>query len=349
MNHTSAAHERPPIRLLHAEPPAHGQAIEVAPGLFWTRVPLPFRLNHVNVWLLDEGDGWTVIDTGVDTEQCRAVWQEILARPLAGKPVRQLVATHGHTDHVGLAGWIVDRFDCPFVITLGEWQAARIRQLDSGDRPRPWLERYLAQHGCDAPTIEAFKADRFRIMAQLGPQPDAYRRINAGDEISMGGRRWRVIVAGGHADEHASFWCEADRILIAGDQILQRISPVVGVHPGEPDGNPLGLYLTSLGQFRGLSDEALVLPSHGLPFFGLHRRIAELAQHHAERLDRIIELIASPRTGTEVSASLFARAVADGQGRLALAETLSHLHYLAAEGRAERIVDDRIRFLARQR
>ena len=165
----------------------------------------------------------------------------------------------------------------------------------------------------------------------------------------MGGRRWRVIVAGGHADEHASFWCEADRILIAGDQILQRISPVVGVHPGEPEGNPLGLYLASLDQFRALADGAFVLPSHGLPFYGLHRRIFELASHHEERLDKIIGLIASPRTGTEVSATLFARAVADGQGRLALAETLSHLHYLAAEGRAERIVHDTIQFRARRR
>ncbi|MCB1548026.1 MAG: MBL fold metallo-hydrolase [Hyphomicrobiaceae bacterium] len=324
-----------PLTLPHAEPPAQGTIIEVAPGIRWARLPLPFRLNHVNVWLLEEPDGWTLIDCGLDDATTREVWQRLVETVLEGRPIRRIIATHGHTDHVGLAGHLVERFDVPFLMTLGEWQAARLRYAGTRLPVGEHIRRYLAEHGCDPATIEAYAEDRRRMGRHLGLQPDRFQRLRNGDEIVFGGRRWQVIVAGGHADEHASFYSAEDGILIAGDQILQRITPSIGVYPEQPDSDPLSDYLASLPRFGRLPPSILVLPSHGLPFYGLHRRVADLADHHDERLGALETLIDVPRTATECSQVLFERAVREGQGRLALGETLAHLHHLRTQGRAE--------------
>ncbi len=340
------AQHRADIRYTHEHAPEGAATIELAPGILWARLPLPFRLNHVNVWLVDDGDGWTLIDTGASTAVARDIWEALFAGPLKGRRINRLIATHGHTDHVGLAGWLVDRCGgVPFVSTMIEWLSATVRITESRAPMRPEVQRFLAGHGCDSATIDAFRADREKTHALLGDMPATMQRLRPGQTIRFGRRDWRVIIAGGHAVEHASFYCEAEKLLIAGDQILSKISPMVGVFPGEPKADPLSDYLASLEAFRTLPAEAYVLPSHGLPFHGLHKRIDQLAAHHAVRLETLAGLMERPAIAMELTNGLFAKAVKEGQGRNALAETLAHAHRLVSEGRARRIEHkDRVLF-----
>ena len=336
------------LRYLYETPPGGADTIEIAPGILWARLPLPFRLNHVNVWLLREADGWTLIDTGAGTPQVREVWETLLGGVLSSGRINRIVATHGHTDHVGLAGWLVERTDAPFAATLVEWLSPQVRLAESQAPMRAETVRFMQGHGCDTQTIDAFREDRRRTHALLGEMPGALERLRDGDVVALGGRQWRVMACGGHALEHASFWCETDRILIAGDQVLSKISPMIGVYWGEPLADPLADYLTSLERFRALPADTLVLPSHGLPFKGLHTRVTQLAQHHEMRLDHLARLMDAPATTMALTHGLFPKAVAEGQGRHALSETIAHANYLVGRGRAVRETDRDGRVLFRR-
>lgn len=324
------------MRLLFPQPPAAGGIREVAPGLLWLRMPMPLRLNHVNIWLLEESDGWTAIDTGIAGDTTREIWEKVAGELFVGKPLRRLIATHGHTDHCGVSAWMVERFDVPFVTTLTEWQAARVRMIDEARPISERTEQFGRVHGCDDDMIQSFRAHRAVMAPMLEEQPLSIEQIREGDTLNIGGRTWLVMTCGGHADEHVSLYNVDDGVLIAGDQILQKITPMIGVFPDRPLGNPLDDYLRSLPRFLGLPGDVLVLPSHGMPFHGLHVRVGQLQAHHEERLDTLLSHLDGPRSASSCTRFLFQRAVAEGQSRLALAETLAHLNYVVAEGRAER-------------
>ncbi|MGE0767559.1 MAG: MBL fold metallo-hydrolase [Hyphomicrobiaceae bacterium] len=325
------------IRYVHEQHPLGAETIEIAPGILWARIPLPFRLNHVNVWLLREENGWTLIDTGTSDPAARAVWDELLAGVLSGAPIVRMIATHGHTDHVGLAGWLFDRAGgVPYHITLAEWLSAQLRVEQSDSPLEQRAVRFLEQHGCDPDTIASFGDERIRTRTFMEKLPVEFERLRDGAVIRFGGRAWTVMICGGHAPAHASFWCADENILIAGDQVLSKISPMIGVMPHEPEANPLAEYLASLDRFRYLPADTLVLPSHGLPFHGLHVRVEELAYHHELRLTALLDLMPEPTTAMQLARGLFPKPVAEGQGRHAFAETLAHAHYLLATGAAER-------------
>lgn len=325
------------IKYVYEQHPLGAETIEIAPGILWARIPLPFRLNHVNVWLLREDNGWTLIDTGTADAKARAVWDELLAGVLSGAPIVRMIATHGHTDHVGLAGWLFDRFGgVPYHITLTEWLSAQLRVEEAKSPLESKAVQFLERHGCDEATIASFGDERIRTRTFMEKLPAEFVRLRDGATVRFGGRQWEVMVCGGHAAAHASFWCAADNILIAGDQVLSKISPMIGVMPHEPDANPLADYLASLDRFRHLPADALVLPSHGLPFHGLRVRVEELAYHHELRLSALLELMETPSTNMALARGLFPKPVAEGQGRHAFAETLAHSHYLLSTGAAER-------------
>lgn len=327
------------IVLPYENPPAPGEVIEVARGLLWARMPLPVRLDHVNIWLLEEADGWTAVDCGLDTAETRQAWDRLAAGPLRGRPVRRLVATHGHVDHIGLAGWITSRFQAPFHATREAWLWSRVTFAARDEPTGAEALEFLRSHGCDPKHVEAYARNRGPLLKLFSDPPKAHYRLRDGDVFDMGRRSWRILTADGHADEHASFVEVDGKILIAGDQILQRISPVVGVFSGEPRADPLTDYLDSLERFRGLPADTLVLPSHGLPFRGLDARLDQLAHHHDRRLALVLDALNQPQTATECSHVLFARAMAEGQWYLALAETLAHLHRLVTVGAARRQID----------
>ena len=330
------------IKYLLDAPPEPGAVLELLPGLTWVRVPLPFVLNHVNCWLLDDSDsgtGVTLIDTGADKPKTRELWERVLAETLAGRTVGRLVCTHGHPDHVGLAGWLVEKLGVRLHMTLAEWLMPQVWHAEGLKPMSPDTHAFFASHG--VPEAELTKMSTSRDNAQFSsyPLPTSFVRIRDGEMIEFGGRQWQVIVCGGHAEEHASFYCKDDGILIAGDQILSKITPVVGVFPSQPWSNPLDDYLHSLQRLKKLPADTIVLPSHGLPFRGLHARIDQLAAHHTHRLDALWALMVMPADGINLAHGLFPRAMAaEGQTVMALAETLAHAHYLVAVERAERIV-----------
>jgi glyoxylase-like metal-dependent hydrolase (beta-lactamase superfamily II) len=330
------------IKYLFDTPPEPGATRDLLPGLTWVRVPLPFVLNHVNCWLLDDatGDGsMTLIDTGADKPETRALWDELLTNLPPGKKLTRLIGTHGHPDHIGLAGWLVDKLGIPLHMTLAEWLAPQVWREEGMNAMRPATRAFFLSHGVTEDAVTAMDKAREQAPFRNYPLPANFVRLRDGETITFGCRTWQILVNGGHADEHASFYCKKDGILIAGDQILSRISPVVGVFPSQPLSDPLADYLKSLVRLRKLPADTIVLPSHGLPFHGLHTRIDQLSSHHKARLDALWELMAKPAHGIELAHGLFPKAMAaKGQTVMALAETLAHAHHLMTLKRAKRMV-----------
>ncbi|WP_161140021.1 MBL fold metallo-hydrolase [Propylenella binzhouense] len=327
-------------------PPEFGEVVAIAPGLLWTRLALPFALDHLNVFILDDGDGWTVVDCGAATAETEAAWRKLLDGPLAGRPVSRLVATHGHTDHVGFAGPLTALLDAPFLSSRSEWTSAVIRRLETVEGLRGPAGRFYESHGCPDALVEGFLAERARSASLIAEMPPAFVRIAEGDVLAFGGRRWRVMIFGGHAQEHCVFWSESDRIMIAGDQILPRITPQIGVNYSEPEADPLTEFLASLRVLGSFDEDVLVLPGHGLPYRGPGIRARQLEAHHASRLAAIATACDGEPTTFDVAIRLFPQAMRKAHARFAVAETLAHLNHLVGTGRLarSRAADGRIRF-----
>jgi glyoxylase-like metal-dependent hydrolase (beta-lactamase superfamily II) len=317
--------------------PEPGQAMPVAEGVFWIRMPLPFKLDHVNVWLLRDGEGWAIVDTGIDSSQTRALWGQILTEATGDGPVTRVIATHYHPDHVGLAGWLCASTDAPLWMSQTEWLYARMLTLDVGADLTRDMVAFYRRAGCAEPFMVHI-AERGPGYAPLvSPVPTGFHRLREGEMIEIGGRRWRILVGRGHAPEHVSLYAEDIGVLIAGDQVLPRISPNIGVYASEPEANPLADYLETLVQFNTLPADTLVLPSHHAPFRGLHQRVGELAAHHEARLDQLRSACAAgPRTAMALTQALFPRALDLHQTTFAVGETLAHLHLLMAQGEVRR-------------
>ena len=320
--------------------PEAGALVGLADGIGWTRLPVPGSLNHINIWVLDDGDGVALIDTGLDIPPSRAGWEALFAGALAGRTVTRVIVTHFHPDHIGLAGWLCERFGVRLWMTRGEWLFAHMLTADVRDRPPPEALAYWRAAGWSEEAIaeEAGKGWG-RFASVVSPVPVAMRRMAEGDVLRIGGRDWRVLIGSGHSPEHACLLDEAGKLLIAGDQVLPRVTSNVSLSLSEPEGDPLGDWLASIARLRELPNDLLVLPSHGEPFTGLHARLDALAEGHHGRLDALHAHLAEPRGAVDCFGILFARAIGDHVG-LATGEALAHLRYLEERGRAVREVRD---------
>ncbi len=323
------------------EPPAVGEAKEVASGVWWLRMPLPFALDHINVWALEDGAGLTVVDTGVGADATIGGWRAALKGPLDGRPVTRLIVTHMHPDHMGLAGWFTQEFGCRLWMTRLEYVTGRMLVADTG-RPAPEEGAlFLLEAGWSPEQIEDWRVRFGGFGKAVRPMPNAYRRIEDGERISVGGETWRVVVGDGHSPEHACLLRESDGVVISGDQVLPRISSNVSVWPTEPDADPLSDWLRSLDKLkRELPEDALVLPSHGEPFRGLHDRLGALTRGHERSLERLKRLLHEPRRAVDVFGALFGRPIGPSLLGLATGEALAHLNCLAGRGRAYKTLDD---------
>lgn len=321
-------------------PPAPGRAIEVAPGIRWLRMPLPFRLDHINVWLLEDGPGFAIVDTGVGLDETRGLWNRVFATELGGRPVRRVVVTHFHPDHMGNAAWLAERSRAGLWCTQGEWLAAqhawRLRDPVEFERR---LEHYR-QNGAGEETLARLRRRGNHYPGLVPTVTGEFRRLRDGVAIAIGDRRWEILTLGGHSPEHACLSCPELGVLISGDQVLPKITTNVSVWAEQRWENPLRLYLDSLERFRPLAPATLVLPSHGLPFRGLHERIEQLRDHHDARLAETLDALTEPRSAAEIVPTLFRRELDTHQLGFALGEALSHLHFLEAEGRAVRLTGD---------
>ncbi|WP_110972593.1 MBL fold metallo-hydrolase [Pseudomonas huaxiensis] len=314
--------------------PAGGEVRAVADGVFWLRMPLPFRLDHINLYLLQDGDGWVAVDTGMNTEQTREVWEQVFAGLCAGQPLRAVVCTHFHSDHAGVAGWLAERFRCPVYMTEAEYQSLYVKVPSEVEPGWDFLQHY-ARAGFSAEQA----GDMYRTIQNGHFRPlhfNSYRRLREGDRLRIGHREWRVVVGRGHSPEHACLYAEADGLLISGDQVLPRITSTVGVHATEPDADPLRDWLASIDHLRAVPDSVLVLPAHERPFFNLHARLDQLAAHHRAHLALLLATCDEPRSALELMAVLFPKLSGRFDELMALGETLAHANFLMAEGSLSR-------------
>jgi len=321
----------------HADAPAPGTVRAIAPGVHWLRMPLPFALDHINLWLLEDEGGWTIVDTGLSDEATRALWEQVIASTVGKRPVRRVLVTHFHPDHAGNAGWLCARFGAPLWITQGEYLTAHaVRAGAAGFVAEATLALFRA-HGLDEARLGqlGMRGNQYRRL--VGELPTSYRRIIDGESIVVGGRAWRVISGYGHAPEHASLHCEVPGLVISGDMLLPSISTHVGVWPTDPEGDPLGYFLRSIRRYRELPADVLVLPSHGLPFRGAHARVAQLEAHHEARLAELLQACGeAPRSAADVLALIFRRPLDTQQMFFAMGEAIAHLHYLERAGSLRR-------------
>lgn len=327
--------------------PAPGEVVELAPGKLWVRMPLPFALDHINLWLLrDEIDGqcgWTLIDTGAGLSETRVLWEQVFARHLDGLPILRVICTHCHPDHFGNADWIAQRFNTRVWMSLGDYFNGRLMYLGALGADTGLIVRHFVAHGLeDERCLAELSQRKANFTATVPTVPPTYRRVVHGETLMIGGEPWQAIAGFGHTAEHIALYGTRSRILVSGDMLLPRISTNIAVHASEPDGNPLQQFMDSLTQFLPLPAETLVLPSHGRPFRKLHVRVQQLFDHHAERLDEVRDLCrAAPTTATHVVPIMFKRKLDTHQMVFALGEALAHLHKLWLDGEVTRSCDAR--------
>lgn len=331
-----------PLSYPYERLPDAGTAFKVAPGVNWVRMPLPFALDHVNLWLLEDGvdasgvPACTVVDTGAALDPTRDNWRRLLAT----HRLKRQIVTHYHPDHLGLAAWLERETGAPLWMTLGEYTSGQLHRLGVGNYGLDSLIELCRRHGLDERQL-AGMAGRGNSYAKIVPEiPATFRRLFSGETVLIGADSWRVIVGYGHAPEHASLYCERLQVLISGDMMLPGISTNVSVQSEMPDANPLALFLESIAAFSALPAETLVLPSHGKPFRGLHQRIAELQAHHRDRCEVLLGACATPKTAAELIPVLFQRDIGDPhQLVFAMGEAIAHLNYLHQSGVLARELD----------
>ncbi len=331
--------------------PAPGRALDVAPGVRWVRMPLPFALDHINLWLLrdrlDGTEGWTIVDCGITDDATRQAWEEVFAHELEGLPVLRVIVTHMHPDHIGLAHWLTERWstprqECRMWISATDFSAARVASRSTTGFGGLRAAQFMAGHGLTDPqSAQKIKA-RANYYASMVPQvPESFHRLMHGDALAIGDRDWVCHAGYGHAPEHISLHCAASGVLISGDMVLPRISTNVSVIDIEPEANPLPLYLASIELLLTLPADTLVLPSHGRPFRGLHTRIAQLKAHHEERLaEAMAACERAPHSAAELLPVLFKRPLDLHQTTFAMGESIAHLNALWLAGRLRRRRDE---------
>ena len=316
-----------------SERPDPGKAMQVVPGVKWLRMPLPFALGHINLWLLEDGDGWAIVDTGVCTEQSQEVWDRTFADGMEGRPARRIIVTHLHPDHAGCAGWLAEKLGVELLMPREEYLLCRILVADTG-RPAPQAGiRFYRAAGYSQKALDSYQ-ERFGTFGKyVSPLPESYRRLQDGDVLTIGENEWQIIIGRGHSPEHACLYCAGRNLLISGDQLLPTISSNVSVHPTEPAANPLSDWMTSLRELRDrVPPDVLVLPAHGKPFRGAHTRLNQLIHEHDTGLTALHELCSEPKRAIDVFPALFKARITGSNLMFATGEAIAHLNYLLNTG-----------------
>jgi glyoxylase-like metal-dependent hydrolase (beta-lactamase superfamily II) len=321
---------------LDIDPPEPGRAVQIGERLWWARIPLPMELAHINVWLMDDGDGWTLVDTGMAEEVCREAWGT-LDGYLLGRPLRRIFITHDHPDHMGLSPWLAAKYGADLWMSPFAHDAVKTYLATPAAALHERTSRHLTSHGMEMPAAPRPATRNAREETWYNGLPPLAHGCADGDELSGAGRTWRLIETDGHCRGHLCLHDATNAVLISGDQVLPTISPNVSVIAGRPEGNPLRDFLTSLARLeQNCTEDTLVLPSHGKPFRGLHRRIEVVRSHHLQQLDALRVACVQPRAAYELLPVMFGRVLRGFHRLLAMGETLAHLHYLWHDGELQR-------------
>jgi glyoxylase-like metal-dependent hydrolase (beta-lactamase superfamily II) len=334
---------RPKLEYPYPEPPPHGQSLEVAPGVRWIRMPLPYALNHINLWAVDDGEGWALVDTGARTDAAVQIWRTLFAQAPDQRGMTRVLVTHMHPDHVGLAGWLTRKFGIRLWMTQLEYLYCRAMVADTGREAPDDALKFYHRAGWSDMALEDYRARFGNFGKHVHSLPDSYRRLVDGEWLEIGAHRWQVIVGRGHSPEHACLYCPSLKVLISGDQVLPRISSNVSVHPTEPDADPMSDWLDSLDRLQALvPDDVLVLPAHNECFRGLHTRLDALRRGQDIALNRLRRSLAEPRRAVDVFGALFGRAIGEADPPLlgmATGESMACLNHLLHRGEAVREAD----------
>ena len=318
--------------------PDIGELIEVAPRVHWLRMPLPFDLAWINLWLIEDEDGWTIVDTGMPLDETKAAWRDIMTTKLGDKPVKRIIVTHMHPDHIGNAGWLHRKTGAELWISRLEYVTCRMLCADTGrDAPEAAIS-FFTRAGWGEEDLQRYR-DRFgRFGMGVSQLPDNFHRLSHGDTFQMGGQAWQVITGNGHSPEHSCLYCPALNVLISGDQLLPRISSNVSVHPTEPDADPMTDWLESCARLKAaVPEDVLVLPAHNEPFTGAHARLQSLIDGHEKALIRLKRRLAeAPRRVIDIFPAIFGRRIGPDLIGLATGEGLAHLNCLMHRGEVVR-------------
>lgn len=326
------------VQYLFSEPAEPGAVRELAPGVKWLCMPLPFGLSHINLYLLKDGDGWLAIDAGMKGSLGRETWQRVVAEHLDGLPLTGLLVTHLHPDHIGLAGWLVAEYGCKFFMSFGEYYMARTFESQQGDQRDEWRDdHYALELGLPDDLVDELKHSSGGYGAYIEPVPYRFIRLAERDELQVGEYSWRVIIGRGHSPEHICLYSESLNMLIAGDQALPKVTANIGVIGTEPEANPLHDWFASMTKLRHLPQDVLVLPAHNAPYYGLHARLQEISDKQFERINACIQALKQPLTAYELMPVLYSKVLKGEQLMMAVAECLAHIRYLQAEGKIKRV------------
>ena len=318
----------------HPEPPAPSATIEVAPGILWARLALPFQLDHVNIYFIADDNGWALLDTGLGDKATQGAWQPLLDGLLRERPLTRIIATHFHPDHVGSAGFLLRRFDVPLYMSATEYLQSLNLHLDTGALEAAHYRRLYLDHGLDLDTTQRVVTGGHAYLRLVSGLPPVYHCLAAGDVLRIWVRSFDVLTGGGHSPEQIMLLCRADKLFFAADQVLAKISPNVSVNAIDPEGDPLGYYLRSLKTLqRDIAADVMVLPGHNRPFYGLHTRIEELTKHHEARCNLMLQACrAAPRSAAELVPFVFTRKLDPHQMCFAFTEVLAHVNYMLRQG-----------------
>lgn len=320
------------------EKPLPGATLAVAPGVFWLRMSLPFQLDHINLWLIEDGESWCIVDTGFADEDTRSAWETVLAH--LERPVSRLIVTHFHPDHFGLATWLLEKTGAPLYMTTGEFLTAHAIWNEFGGYGARFMVEQFRCHGLAGERLSKYRTRGSGYRLSVPALPEHYRRLQEGSVIDLGGRSWRVMVGYGHSPEHAALYCQESGVLISGDMLLPKISTNISVPAATPEADALGAFLASLQRMSAeLPADTLVLPSHGLPFIGIGARVEALHAHHVERLQALEDACRTPQSAADALSVLFPRSLDAHQTMFAMGETIAHFNYLEGAGRLSRRCD----------
>ncbi len=320
----------------YSKRPPNGEVLEVSPNLYWLRMPLPIALNHINLWLLEGKNGWTIIDSGMANDESKDIWINLFETIFKGKALEDLLITHMHLDHSGLAGWLSDYWEVDPHFTEKEYQETQL--LSKGiEKSQEFIALdFYKSCGYDDASIKRYLERVTYRKTLVTPINRNYKKIKNNEIITLGDNEWEVVIANGHSPEHACLYSKENNIFICGDVILPRITPNISVRPFHADSNPLDDWINSLKNIKKrIPDDALILPSHGYPYYGAHKRIDSIIEDHMEKLESLYAFCNQSKNVIEVFPALFANKINENALILAVGESLAHLNYLIGEGRME--------------